>query len=77
MFEHVIQYDASLPFDELQAMYDSFEMQYGVGKFLFLPNGFTYSQFDLESMKQIRDNMNKIIAATEKLQKQNNKKNKR
>ena len=61
MFEHVIKYDASLPVDELMTMYQSLEMTHGVGKFLFIPNEFTYTQFAVEDMIKIRDRMNEII----------------
>lgn len=61
MFEHVIKYDASLPADELLTMYQSLEMEHGAGKFLFIPNEFTYSKFAVEDMIKIRDRMNEII----------------
>lgn len=62
MFEHVIQYDlTNVDVDELQAMYEFLEEQHGEGKFLFIPNEFTYSQFAVEDMIKIRDHMNKII----------------
>ena len=65
MFEHVIHYDASLPADELLTMYQSLEMEHGAGKFLFIPNEFTYTQFAVEDMIKIRDRMNEIIKEAE------------
>ena len=61
-FEHVIQYDlTNVDVDELQAMYEFLAEQHGTGKFLFIPNEFTYSQFAVEDMIKIRDRMNEII----------------
>lgn len=61
-FEHVIHYDlTSVAVDELQAMYEFLEEEHGVGKFLFIPNEFTYTQFAVEDMIKIRDRMNEII----------------
>ena len=61
-FEHVIQYDlTNVDVDELQAMYEFLAEQHGIGKFLFIPNEFTYSQFAVEDMIKIRDRMNEII----------------
>lgn len=61
-FEHVIQYDlTNVDVDELQAMYKFLAEQHGTGKFLFIPNEFTYSQFAVEDMIKIRDRMNEII----------------
>ena len=65
MFEHVIHYNALLPADELLTMYQSLEMQHGAGKFLFIPNEFTYTQFAVEDMIKIRDRMNEIIKEAE------------
>ena len=62
MFEHVIKYDlTNVDVDELQAMYELLEEQHGTGKFLFIPNEFTYTQFAVEEMIEIRDRMNEII----------------
>lgn len=61
-FEHVIQYDlTNVDVDELQAMYEFLRDEHGAGKFLFIPNEFTYSQFAVEDMIKIRDRMNEII----------------
>jgi hypothetical protein len=61
-FEHVIKYDlTNVAVDELQAMYEFLEEQHGAGKFLFIPNEFTYTQFAVEDMIKIRDRMNEII----------------
>lgn len=61
-FEHVIKYDlTNVAVDELQAMYEFLAEQHGAGKFLFIPNEFTYSQFAVEDMIKIRDRMNEII----------------
>ena len=62
MFEHVIHYDlTNVDVDELQAMYEFLEEEHGAGKFLFIPNEFTYTQFAVEDMIKIRDRMNEII----------------
>lgn len=62
MFEHVIKYDlTNVDVDELRTMYEFLEEQHGTGKFLFIPNEFTYTQFAVEDMIKIRDAMNKII----------------
>ena len=66
MFEHVIYYDASVPFDELMDMYEYLESEHGKGKFLFLPNSFTYSGFSICDMKMIRDQMDLIIKEYDK-----------
>jgi hypothetical protein len=61
-FEHVIKYDlTNVAVDELQAMYEFLEEQHGAGKFLFIPNEFTYTKFAVEDMIKIRDRMNEII----------------
>lgn len=61
-FEHVIQYDlTNVDVNELQAMYEFLRDEHGAGKFLFIPNEFTYSQFAVEDMIKIRDRMNEII----------------
>lgn len=62
MFEHVIHYDlTNVTIEELQAMYEFLEEEYGAGKFLFIPNEFTYTKFAVEDMIKIRDRMNEII----------------
>ena len=66
MFEHVIHYDlTNVDVDELQAMYEFLEEEHGAGKFLFIPNEFTYTQFAVEDMIKIRDRMNEIIKEAE------------
>ena len=66
MFEHVIHYDlTNVDVDELQAMYEFLEEEHGAGKFLFVPNEFTYTQFAVEDMIKIRDRMNEIIKEAE------------
>ena len=65
-FEHVIQYDlTNVDLNELQAMYEFLSDKHGAGKFLFIPNEFTYSQFEVEDMIKIRDRMNEIIKEAE------------
>lgn len=66
MFEHVIHYDlTNVDVDELQTMYKFLVEEHGPGKFLLIPNEFTYTQFTVEEMKKIRDRMNEIIKEAE------------
>ena len=70
MFKHIIEYDLSVvDIDELQAMYEFLEEEHGKGNFLFIPKEFTYREFTISEMKEIRNRMNAIIKEAEREEK--------
>lgn len=56
----VIQYDTSLPYDELMAMYEHIREQHK-DKFIFIPNTYTFKTFDLKDMEKLHKQWGEII----------------
>lgn len=65
MFKYVLDYDLNaIDIDELLSLHEYLSNKYGEDAVLFIPNEFTFRQFDLKEMKQIRDKMTEIIEET-------------
>ena len=65
MFKYIIGYSLeNMDIDELYSMHEYLSDKYGENTILFIPNEFTFRQFDLKEMRKIRDKMTEIIEET-------------
>lgn len=65
MFKYIIGYSLeNMDIDELCSMHEYLSDKYGENAILFIPNEFTFRQFDLKEMRKIRDKMTEIIEET-------------
>ena len=66
MINYVIQYDTSIPLDELELMYQRLKTDYPDENIIFIPQNFIFKTLPLDKMIEIRNQMDEIIKKEQK-----------